>query len=70
MHLSLFFSSKYAWTIPIRIKEAIIVRNAFNHAFISADSEKLRTDNRMKLINSKFKLYIEGIDVDHIFGTS
>ena len=62
--------SKYAWAIPIRNKETIIVRNSIAGAFISGYPEMLQTDNGKEFTNSKLKLYIKGIGVDHIFGTS
>ena len=60
--------SKYAWAIPIRNKEAITVRNAIVHVFISGYPEMLQTDNVKEFTNSKLKSYLEGISVDHIFG--
>ena len=60
--------SKYAWAIPIRNKEAITVRNAIDHIFISGYPEMLQTDHGKEFTNCKLKSYLEGISVDHIFG--
>ena len=61
--------SKYAWTIPIRNKESITVRNAIARVFIHGYPELIQSDNGKEFINKTLNAYLEGINEKHLYGS-
>ena len=61
--------SKYAWAIPIRNNEAVLVRNALAQVFISVYPKYLQSDNGKEFTNQTFESYLENIEVEHILGS-
>ena len=45
-----YYFSKYTWTIPIKNKEAIKVRNAIAQVFIQGNSYIFQSDNRREFL--------------------
>ena len=58
--------SKYVWTIPIKNKEAIIVRNAIAQVFNQGFPEILQSDNEREFANRILEIYLICINVKHI----
>ena len=64
--------SKYAWVIPIKNKQADTVLSAFK-LIIETSNRKpnnLQSDQGSEFLNSKFKEYLEEIDVGHYYVNS
>ena len=65
----IYHFSKYAWTILIRNKGSIIVRNAIAQVFIQGYLEIILSDNEKEFINKILNVYLEEIEVKHYYGS-
>ena len=64
----IYHFSKYAWTILIRNKGSITVRNAIAQVFIQCYPELILSDNEKEFINKILNAYLEEIEVKHYYG--
>jgi hypothetical protein len=55
--------SKYAWTVPLKRKDAKSVAEAFDEIFTERKPQKLQTDKGKEFVNSTFQKKLEEIDV-------
>ena len=69
MLICIDYFSKYAWTISIKNKEAITVRNAIAQVFIQGYTEILQSDYGRNFINNFLYSYLISINLRHILGS-
>jgi hypothetical protein len=55
--------SKYAWTMPLKRKDARSVAEAFDNIFIERKPQKLQTDKGKEFVNSTFQKKLEELGV-------
>ena len=67
LHTYIDHFSKYAWAIPIRNKESITMRNAIAQVFMHGYPELIQSDNGKEFINKTLNVYLEGIDLKHLY---